>query len=219
MNRQSTDGDECATLYDKWPFFGYTEDYSRQRRDVTVTGGHGSSRKRTCFATYVSRGSGLGYDHARPFRCPTDSGELRLALAEVRTAATAVTPLRCDQGNSATLWNGAIVQPLGTVFLPPIRLTGLILQEICESGAAIDHRIDSIASDLGILRDDHKKLADKVRTAEGTLSELVPSTPGIRTAWQTSSFESSSYMTTQKILKAEHVEITYMWWAFQKAKK
>ncbi|KAJ1114798.1 hypothetical protein NDU88_003029 [Pleurodeles waltl] len=36
------------------------------------------------------------------------------------------------------------------------------------------HNIDTIASDLGILRDDHKKLADKVHTVESTLTELAP---------------------------------------------
>ncbi|KAJ1208241.1 hypothetical protein NDU88_003627 [Pleurodeles waltl] len=41
----------------------------------------------------------------------------------------------------------------------------LILQEICESQAAIEHRIDTIATDLGILKDDHKKSATKVCTA------------------------------------------------------
>ncbi|KAJ1172176.1 hypothetical protein NDU88_004026 [Pleurodeles waltl] len=34
--------------------------------------------------------------------------------------------------------------------------------------------MDIIATDLGILKDDHKKLADKVRAAEGTLAELAP---------------------------------------------
>ncbi|KAJ1191718.1 hypothetical protein NDU88_001034 [Pleurodeles waltl] len=56
---------------------------------------------------------------------------------------------------------------------PPDKLN-LILQEIRESWTAIDHLINSIASDLSILRDDHKKMADKVNAAEGTLSKLIP---------------------------------------------
>ncbi|KAJ1203193.1 hypothetical protein NDU88_006986 [Pleurodeles waltl] len=38
----------------------------------------------------------------------------------------------------------------------------LILQEIREFQAAIEHCVDTIAADLGILKDDHKKSADKV---------------------------------------------------------
>ncbi|KAJ1154748.1 hypothetical protein NDU88_007491 [Pleurodeles waltl] len=56
----------------------------------------------------------------------------------------------------------------------PIDKLDWILKKIHESWTAIEHHINSIASDLGILRDDHKKLADKVHAAEGTRTELVP---------------------------------------------
>ncbi|KAJ1134591.1 hypothetical protein NDU88_001042 [Pleurodeles waltl] len=57
---------------------------------------------------------------------------------------------------------------------PPADKLDLILQEIRESRAATEHRIDTIPADLGILKDDHNKLATKLRTAEVTLAELAP---------------------------------------------
>ncbi|KAJ1099646.1 hypothetical protein NDU88_004745 [Pleurodeles waltl] len=50
----------------------------------------------------------------------------------------------------------------------------LILQEIRDLRTAIDYCIDIIATDLGMLRDDHQKLADKVHSAKSTLIERVP---------------------------------------------
>ncbi|KAJ1179078.1 hypothetical protein NDU88_004314 [Pleurodeles waltl] len=50
----------------------------------------------------------------------------------------------------------------------------LILHETHQSQADFEHHIDTTATDLSILKDDHKKLADKVRAAEGTLTELAP---------------------------------------------
>ncbi|KAJ1105615.1 hypothetical protein NDU88_003020 [Pleurodeles waltl] len=57
---------------------------------------------------------------------------------------------------------------------PPTGKLDLIVQEIHESRAAIEHCMDSIAADLSILKADHKKLADKVRAAEGTVTKLAP---------------------------------------------
>ncbi|KAJ1161475.1 hypothetical protein NDU88_001960 [Pleurodeles waltl] len=56
---------------------------------------------------------------------------------------------------------------------PPADKLDLILQEICESRAATDHRIGTIATDLGILEDNHKNLTTKVRSVDGTLTDLA----------------------------------------------
>ncbi|KAJ1098249.1 hypothetical protein NDU88_003365 [Pleurodeles waltl] len=57
---------------------------------------------------------------------------------------------------------------------PPEDKLDLILREIHDLRTAIEHRIDTIATDLSILRDDYRKLADRVLAAEGTLADVAP---------------------------------------------
>ncbi|KAJ1170229.1 hypothetical protein NDU88_002110 [Pleurodeles waltl] len=56
----------------------------------------------------------------------------------------------------------------------PVDKLDLILREIGDMWTTIEHPIDSLAGDLGLLRDDHCKLADKVRTLEETISKMGP---------------------------------------------
>ncbi|KAJ1213561.1 hypothetical protein NDU88_001195 [Pleurodeles waltl] len=50
----------------------------------------------------------------------------------------------------------------------------LILQEIWDSRVTIEHRIGTLASDLGLLCDDHRRLTDRTKTTEMYLVTLVP---------------------------------------------
>ncbi|KAJ1188654.1 hypothetical protein NDU88_005413 [Pleurodeles waltl] len=61
-----------------------------------------------------------------------------------------------------------------TNHMPQADKFDLILQEIRNSRAAIEQRKGAIAVDLGILRDDHMKLAEKVRLAGRTPADLAP---------------------------------------------
>ncbi|KAJ1197017.1 hypothetical protein NDU88_000880 [Pleurodeles waltl] len=95
----------------------------------------------------------------------------------MRRSKGAHTPSRSVYPGASQEWSnssatGGCIPP--TCLAPLADKLDLTLQEIRESRMAVEHRIDSIALDLGILRDDHKKLADKVSAVEGTLTELVP---------------------------------------------
>ncbi|KAJ1114861.1 hypothetical protein NDU88_003091 [Pleurodeles waltl] len=60
-----------------------------------------------------------------------------------------------------------------TIFNSPPDNLDIILQEIWDSRSAIEYHIDLLSADLGLLRDDHCKLSDKVKTSETTLSALT----------------------------------------------
>lgn len=49
-----------------------------------------------------------------------------------------------------------------------------ILQAITSSSERLEGKIDSLSLDMGLLQDDLKKLADRVKTNEGQLAEALP---------------------------------------------
>ncbi|KAJ1096536.1 hypothetical protein NDU88_001672 [Pleurodeles waltl] len=49
-----------------------------------------------------------------------------------------------------------------------------ILQAITASRVALEGKIDALATDLTVLRDDHRRLAEKVATADRQMEELRP---------------------------------------------
>ncbi|KAJ1217069.1 hypothetical protein NDU88_004664 [Pleurodeles waltl] len=52
-----------------------------------------------------------------------------------------------------------------------------VLQAIMASCVALEGKIDALASDLTVLRDDHRHLAEKVSTTDKQLKELLPENP------------------------------------------
>ncbi|KAJ1168814.1 hypothetical protein NDU88_000727 [Pleurodeles waltl] len=49
-----------------------------------------------------------------------------------------------------------------------------VLQAIMDTKTSLETRIDTVSQDLNILRVDHGKLSDKMKTTEAALSELAP---------------------------------------------
>ncbi|KAJ1188529.1 hypothetical protein NDU88_005290 [Pleurodeles waltl] len=49
-----------------------------------------------------------------------------------------------------------------------------VLQAITASRVALEGKIDALATDLTVLRDDHRRLAEKVSTTDRQLKELLP---------------------------------------------
>ncbi|KAJ1174970.1 hypothetical protein NDU88_000261 [Pleurodeles waltl] len=49
-----------------------------------------------------------------------------------------------------------------------------VLQAITASRVALEGKIDALAMDLTVLRDDHRRLAEKVSTTDKQLKELLP---------------------------------------------
>ncbi|KAJ1204298.1 hypothetical protein NDU88_008078 [Pleurodeles waltl] len=50
----------------------------------------------------------------------------------------------------------------------------IILQEIRDSGQAIEKKLGSITIELNILKDDQKKLSDRLKQAESNVAEILP---------------------------------------------
>ncbi|KAJ1190971.1 hypothetical protein NDU88_000288 [Pleurodeles waltl] len=53
-----------------------------------------------------------------------------------------------------------------------------VMQAITASRTALEEKIDSLASDFSVLRDDHRRLAERVTSAEKQLKELGPEIEG-----------------------------------------
>ncbi|KAJ1191009.1 hypothetical protein NDU88_000326 [Pleurodeles waltl] len=49
-----------------------------------------------------------------------------------------------------------------------------VLQAVTASRGALEGKIDALATDLTVLRDDHRRLAEKVATADRQMEELWP---------------------------------------------
>ncbi|KAJ1148583.1 hypothetical protein NDU88_001411 [Pleurodeles waltl] len=61
-----------------------------------------------------------------------------------------------------------------TLANPPMYKLDVILKEIQESRLAIEQRLGSITTELGTLKDDHRKLVDRVKRTETDITALVP---------------------------------------------
>ncbi|KAJ1171387.1 hypothetical protein NDU88_003250 [Pleurodeles waltl] len=62
-----------------------------------------------------------------------------------------------------------------TAMDPPLDKLDVILKEIRESPLAIEQRLGSITTELGILKDDERKLADRVKQTVTDIVTLLPS--------------------------------------------
>ncbi|KAJ1110478.1 hypothetical protein NDU88_007829 [Pleurodeles waltl] len=59
-----------------------------------------------------------------------------------------------------------------------------VLQAITASRVALEGKIDTLATDLTVLGDDHCRLAEKVATTDRQLKELLPEVKGTTTTAQ-----------------------------------
>ncbi|KAJ1154305.1 hypothetical protein NDU88_007058 [Pleurodeles waltl] len=57
---------------------------------------------------------------------------------------------------------------------PPMDKLDVILKDIRVSRLAIEQRLGSITTELSILKDDHRKLVDRVKRRESDVAALVP---------------------------------------------
>ncbi|KAJ1104621.1 hypothetical protein NDU88_002031 [Pleurodeles waltl] len=49
-----------------------------------------------------------------------------------------------------------------------------ILQAITATREALETKIDTLATDLGLLRDDHRRLAERIATADREIADIPP---------------------------------------------
>ncbi|KAJ1186496.1 hypothetical protein NDU88_003277 [Pleurodeles waltl] len=89
---------------------------------------------------------------------------------------------------SPTLEDLIVSTPYGCV--PPIRAEpardniDLILEEICDSRVIMKQKLGAITLDLNLLRDDHHKLAQRVKSTEQALSTFQPAQTEHDSMWK-----------------------------------